>query len=258
MTITSTPHPPQQETPEPTPVPTIGRGRPYYGVGTGIAILDSDIPRPVGDVGNARSFGYPVRYEVVAGIGPADMFRPRSTAVADGFVAAVNTMADQGIQVAATSCGLLAHYQSEVAARTRIPVAMSSLIQLPLVLRMLRPEQSVLLVTIDAHAIGDRHFEQSGVAQSDRDRIVVQDMADAPYFLSVIKGRQDDYEPARAEIEVLAAVRAGLARAPQCGAIVLECTNLPPFSQTIRRTTHLPVWDVLTLTDWLAGATAVD
>ncbi|MBT1174227.1 hypothetical protein JS530_01645 [Bifidobacterium sp. LC6] len=230
------------------------RGRPFYGVETGVAILDSDIPRPVGDIGNARSFDYPVQYQVVTGVGPKDMFRPRSEKVADGFAQAINTMAGQGVRIAATSCGLLAHYQQEVASRTDIPIAMSSLIQIPVVLRLLRPEQSVLLLTIDAERITPAHLEQSGVGESDRSRVVVQDMAHAPYFLSVIKGTEDDYDSNRALAEVLRAVDEGLGRAPDCGAIVIECTNLPPFSNDIKAHTGLPVWDALTLTDWLAGA----
>lgn len=232
----------------------VRRGRPFYGIETGIAILDSDIPRPVGDIGNARTFDRPVLYRVVEGIGPKDMFRPRSEHVADGFSAAVNAMARQGVQVAVTSCGLLAHYQEEVAARTDIPVAMSSLIQIPLVLRMLRPEQKVLLLTIDAERITEQHLEQNGVSRNDRARVVLQDMSDAPYFLSVIKGSEDNYDTDRARVEVLEAVDAALDREHACGAIVIECTNLPPFSNDIRARTGLPVWDVLTLTDWLSAS----
>ena len=36
----------------------------------------------------------------------------------------------------------------------------------------------------------------------------------------------------------------------QIGAIVLECTQFPPFAEAIQRATGLPVYDVFTLGSW--------
>lgn len=42
-------------------------------------------------------------------------------------------------------------------------------------------------------------------------------------------------------------------------AIVLECTNMPPFSRLIEQETGRKVWDVLTLGRWLySGAVGTD
>ena len=54
--------------------------------------------------------------------------------------------------------------------------------------------------------------------------------------------------------EVLAAARRLMENAPDIGAIVLECTNLPPYSLDIQELTGLPVFDVVTLTHYVYHA----
>ena len=43
-------------------------GYPTYGQPIGIIMLECAFPRPPGDIGNARSFDFPVRYEILEGI----------------------------------------------------------------------------------------------------------------------------------------------------------------------------------------------
>jgi hypothetical protein len=41
-----------------------------------------------------------------------------------------------------------------------------------------------------------------------------------------------------------------VAQHPHIGAILLECTQFPPFANAIQQATRLPVWDVTTLANW--------
>jgi Asp/Glu/hydantoin racemase len=41
---------------------------------------------------------------------------------------------------------------------------------------------------------------------------------------------------------------------PDLGAIVLECTNMPPYADDIRRETGLPVFDIVSLVTMVHGA----
>ena len=53
---------------------------------------------------------------------------------------------------------------------------------------------------------------------------------------------------------MLAVIECMLAETPAIGAIVSECANLPPHSAAIQRTFGLPVFDIVTLVDWLHSA----
>jgi hypothetical protein len=63
-----------------------------------------------------------------------------------------------------------------------------------------------------------------------------------------------DVEAARAEhVRVAQRLVAGH---PDLGAIVLECTNMPPYMADVQRATGLPVFDVTTLVHMAHAALA--
>lgn len=59
----------------------------------------------------------------------------------------------------------------------------------------------------------------------------------------------DDHDAMREE--VLAAAKELLSLHRNVKAIVMECTNLPPFSHAVEKETGVGVWDILTLGSWL-------
>ena len=61
---------------------------------------------------------------------------------------------------------------------------------------------------------------------------------------------------AKFEKQVLSVVEDMIDCNPTIGAIVLECTDLPPFSAAIRKLSGLPVFDIVTLADMIFEAIA--
>lgn len=51
-------------------------------------------------------------------------------------------------------------------------------------------------------------------------------------------------------VEIVDAAQAIVAKHPEIGAILLECTQFPPFAEAVQKATGRPVWDVYTLGDW--------
>lgn len=57
------------------------------------------------------------------------------------------------------------------------------------------------------------------------------------------------------EAEVVMSATELVSRYPHVRAIVMECTNLPPFSRAVEAKTGRKVWDIISLGKWLyAGA----
>jgi Asp/Glu/hydantoin racemase len=54
---------------------------------------------------------------------------------------------------------------------------------------------------------------------------------------------------ARLGQEVLAVVERLAEDHPETGALVIECTDLPPFAHLIQEKIHIPVFDIVTLTN---------
>lgn len=70
-------------------------------------------------------------------------------------------------------------------------------------------------------------------------------------------GDSDDFDGMAAE--VMGAAEELVKNHPKVRAIVLECTNMPPFTSVVEKVTGRKVWDVLTLGRWLyQGAVSPD
>src|SRR2546425_3958279 len=108
-----------------------------YGFTVGILILDTRFPRIPGDVGNAATFPFPVRYHRVSGADPDLVVRRGAEGLLPAFVQGARALEGEGVGAITTSCGFLAKYQQELAAAVRAPVFTSSPLMVPLVHRLL-------------------------------------------------------------------------------------------------------------------------
>lgn len=229
-------------------------GAPYYGVDVGILLLDSTAPRPPGDVGHAATYAFPVLFEVVPGAVPQRVVEHDADGLLDAFIAAAHRLAGRGVRAVATCCGLLAIYQRELAAAIPVPVATSSLLQIPLVLAMLRPDERIGVITINAASLDDRHFRAVGVHDEDRARLVIAGLERTTHLYPALVHGGQTLDVAGARAEVTAVARALVAADPGIGAFVFECTNLPPYAASVQAATGRPVFDAVTLIGWLRDA----
>jgi hypothetical protein len=233
---------------------TVTGGRTLYGHALGILMLGTIFPRFPGDVGNALTWPFPVRYRVVKGaISHRIMGKSPDPMLLDPFIEAARELEAEGVSAITTSCGFLAVFQRELAAAVSIPVLASSLLQVPFAARLIRPEQRVGILT-ERPDLTPRHFE--GVGWSERE-IAVQVGTlppDATFPKIFIDGDAEaDFDLCKQEI-VGAAVQ--LTRDhPDIGALVMECTNFVPYAQAIRRATALPVFDLYTMVTQVYAAT---
>ena len=66
----------------------------------------------------------------------------------------------------------------------------------------------------------------------------------------LIKAEAEDLDAALAEQDILEAGRDLMARHPEVGAIVLECTNMPPYAAALRDAVQVPVYDIYSMVTW--------
>ena len=100
-------------------------------------------------------------------------------------------------------------------------------------------------MTVDASALGAEHLAGAGITPEMR--VVVAGLETEKEFTRVLLDDllTLDVEAARAEHVTVA--RRMLAAHPEVGAIVLECTNMPPYRVDVEAATGLPVFDITTL-----------
>lgn len=224
-----------------------------YGSGVGVMMLDTTFPRPPGDVGNARTFDYPVYYEVVEGADPVRVVREQDPALLDPFVEAARGLVDRGAVAVTTGCGFLLMFQNELADRIpEVPLFTSSLLQIPLVKSMIASNQKIGVLSADE---GNLDRIDHPVLTENTDRLVYEGVAESGAFQDAII---DQTAPAldldKVSQDVVAAATR-LTNDHEIGAIIFECTNLRPYVEEVQDATGLPVFDYLTLTDlaWRAA-----
>jgi hypothetical protein len=217
----------------------------------GVILLDADVYRPVGDVGNPDTFIFPVRYVTATGAHAPHVVERSATGLLDTFVTAGRTLVDDGARALSTSCGFLCLYQQNMADALGVTVATSALLQVPLVLRTLPSDARLGVITANAGSLSAAHLTAAGISTDDQQRLTLIGLENTPHFYPAIVNGQGRLAPTTAEAEVVSAATTALDHDPAIRALLLECANLPPYAPAIRAATGLPVWDITTLLTWI-------
>lgn len=222
------------------------RKKTYYGVPIGILMLETYFERFNGDIGNARTWPFPVQYTIVKGASPDRITSLTTTDFLQPFLDAADELIAAGCDGITTTCGFLALYQKELAEHCSVPVATSALLQVPMVARILPRGKRPAVVTFDARSLTAKHLTSVGVDPS----TPVIGMPPSSEFQRSIRAGDTSVSIETLRAEVLEVVAAAVANDPTIGALVLECTNLTPYSANLRRAFGLPVFDVVSLIHW--------
>lgn len=223
-----------------------------YGFTVGILMLDTRFPRIRGDMGHAGTFPFPVRYHRVAGAEPDLVVRKGAAALLPAFIAGARALEQEGVGAITTNCGFLAKFQRELSVAVAVPVFTSSLLLVPLVHQMLAPSRRVGIMTVDASSLSAEHLAAAHITSEIP--IAVVGLETEKEFTRVLLDNQLELDVERARGEHLAVARRLLAAHPDVGAIVLECTNMPPYTADIQGETGLPVFDIVSLVTLVHGA----
>lgn len=227
-------------------------GRDIYGAPVGIIVMDCLIPYPPGTPGNPSTFGFPVLYEIVRGATMESLIYTPDAGLAEHFLEAGRRLVRQGVRAVFGNCGFMILFQERMATELPVPVFMSSLLQLPFVARGLSSGQSVGIISASGASLTPRHME---IACGGADvAFHIAGLEGRPAFKAAIHDQCGDLDFNAVEAEVVSVARDLVAAHPEIGAILLECTDLPPYAHAVQEATGLPVFDASTLINYGAGA----
>lgn len=217
----------------------------------GILMLKTGFPRPAGDIGNERTWPFPVLYETVdlATVDRVVNRSPPLDILLEPFVEAGLRLVDAGASLITTSCGFLILLQADLSARLPVPVATSSLLQIPLVQTTLPEGRQVGVITVDAANLTKAHLRAAGAPED----TPVVGTEGGRELTKVIMSDLAELDVAAAEVDVVQAGERLLANTPSTGAVVLECTNMAPYASALQRHIGRPVYDIVSLIGWFQG-----
>jgi len=212
----------------------------------GVIMLDTRFPRPPGDIGNPETFAGNAIYEIVPGALVGRVVRaatPDRELIAP-FLAARDRLVRAGVGLVTTSCGFLVRFQAALASGCAVPVVSSGLLALPALAQSCAAQgRRAGVITIHAGRLTPDYLVAAG-----GDAATPVEGTESGHALTAkILADATDLDFAAAERDVVEAGERLRARCPDLGAILLECTNMPPYRAALARRLGLPVHDILTV-----------
>ena len=214
----------------------------------GILMLETTFPRIRGDIGNPQTFPFPVLYQTVDGASPQKIVIEADAGLIDGFIDAGLSLVEKGVKAITTSCGFLALFHRELINALPVPVFTSSLLQVHLANSVIRSDQKIGIITANKKSLTDEHLAGVGIQKYP---LAIVGMEDAREFSAVFIGGKASLDERACQSEMLSAANQLMRVHPDIGAIVLECTNMPPYADKVRQATGLPVFDVVTMVNYV-------
>jgi phosphoribosyl-ATP pyrophosphohydrolase len=197
-----------------------------------------------GNSTNPLTYPFPVLFERVAGANYQSVLVAPDSRLACAMVEAAESLIDRGVKAIITSCGFNAIFQKELAYALKVPVFTSALMQIPFISVSLG-EQTLLVITASKQDLKPEHFHAVGV--QDMNRIEIYGMDEMPEWSKISRFPNQPISVKKVGNEAVTLALAAKQQHPDSGAVLLECTDLPPFADAIRDTVNLQVYDLSTM-----------
>jgi hypothetical protein len=220
--------------------------------GAAVGILIAEIWRPIfpGNVANASTFNFPVLYKIMQETS-VEKILSGDPALLDICIDCGRELITQGARAIVGAIGYFANYQKNVAAALEVPVFLSSVLQIPMILQSLKPDQKVGIVCAHEGSLTPELLEQCNITESSQ--LVSIGTENLPEFKKILDCT-GTFNSAVLEKQVVKLVRQFVADHPEVKAILLECGEMPAYSWAIQNSVNLPVFDYFTLINWVQQA----
>lgn len=230
-------------------------GRAIYGYAIGILLFDGRrYPMAPGDVGNASSYGFPVRLKVVPGLldcplPPETWDAAQPPREVELIIAAARELEAEGVRAIVTCCGFFSVVQDVLAQAVRIPVFTSPLLLVPVLNRMFGGRE-IGILTASKQLLVEGYLRAAGITAAHPIAIAGLE-ASSEFYATHMGGTRTEMDLHKLRDEVVAIAVELVRERPGLAAIVLECTTLPSFAADIEAATGLPVFDYIAFVEFI-------
>lgn len=226
-------------------------GQYSYGEAIGILLLESAAPFIPGDVANASTYSFPVRFKKVPGLTVERIFNHDFTLV-DAVLDAASGLKTSGVRAITGDCGFMAIYQKHLTGALNIPVFMSSLLQVAFINNLLGETAKIGIITANAAALNSEVLKPCEAYLPEK--IAIRGLEERPHFRAAFIEEKGTLDSQAVEDEVLETARQLIKDESEVRALLLECSVLPPYGAALQQATGLPVFDYVTMINYVYSA----
>lgn len=214
----------------------------------GILMLDSRFPRFIGDIGHPETFEPAALVKIVRNATPRRVVTEQASGLVEDFIDAATELEQEGVDLITTSCGFLVLHQAKLQASVNVPLVSSSLLAVPIAIEVLRKRGlQPAILTISADNLTNAHL-QAANCPSD---IPVGAPDPKGHFCTQILSNNASMDNNLAREEIIATTTELMRSHNNIGALVLECTNMPPYASDLERLFKIPILSLPSLLPFL-------
>lgn len=212
----------------------------------GVLRIETPFERAPGDSANQASFNFPIEIRQLKGSTVhevVDTSNNYSAEFIQGWVDLIQGLKDEGAVAVITSCGFLAAIHPILRDKfPGFPIGTSALLQIPIARNIIATNKRVGVITFNDEVLGKKHLSGVGV---DYDVPIVGVEKGCSFYRLIRNCEPYDFD--QHEKDVVTAAKKLVSEYDDIGGIILECANMGPFRNAVARETRLPVWDIITL-----------
>ena len=216
----------------------------------GILRLDYNYPPAPGDIDCPKTFDYHVLYRVIPGL-TFEMCQSGNITneVKNNCIEAVKYLNKQNVDGITGDCGFMINIQDIIIKYTDKPVFLSSLIQLPTIVNLFNNDEMIAIFTANSNTLEPIKNKLKNMCGLDKHqhRFEIVGCQNVLGFDAVAKGEKVNVEYVTPGIIDLA--KKTVNNNPKIKCILLECTELPPYADSLRKELNLPTYDAITNCD---------
>ena len=208
-------------------------------------------PNIPGDVANATTYSFPVRFKKVNDLTIERMFN-KDIRFLNLLIEAGRELVEKGVRAIAGDCGFMTLFQREAAKRLEVPIFLSSFLQLPFLTRIIGDEQKVGIIMVNSKIFDGALLREVGI--KDMNSFYIKGLEDKEYFRKAIIEQVGWLDSDKVEKEVVSLAKEMVKEDPRIKVILLECSCLSPYGAAVQEAVNLPVFDFVTMINYIYSA----
>lgn len=227
------------------------RRRYYFGENVGLLVFRPWYPcidQP-GHQANMRTYDFPVRLKFVEqpfdSLPFHDSPGERRGWNVEEWQRRARELQEEGVRAIVCGCGLTGSIQSLLQSSVEVPVYSSTMLWVPELVAALPEGKRLGIITVGEsflRAHDDALFRECGIDESNMP-LAIAGMYESAWVDEWVTMASRDFDPALLEHAVVQVANKLVADYPDLGMILIECTDMPPYSDAVRKSTGLPVFD---------------